>query len=194
MTLTDGVLAVGAWGYGSIYILDTSYKPLYTICPDLHLNIPSTATPTACQADFHDAYLTDHGTLLVTAYNVTQADLSAVPKSNGKTWVLDCLFYEIELATQKIIFSWSALKTGIPIETSKFSILGAGTQEDPYDWFHINSVQKVGDEYLIVARNLWSVFMIDAKGGLDWEFQVLFSALLCYSIILILQGRDRCFV
>lgn len=58
--------------------------------------------------DLHELQITANGSLLVTANNVTQADLTSVggPKHG---WVVDCLVYEIDIATNEVLFKWSSL-------------------------------------------------------------------------------------
>jgi hypothetical protein len=92
-------------GYGSVIILDD-------------------------YADLHESFITDLGTILVTAVNTTQADLTSV---GGLVdgWILDNWIFEIDIKTNEIVFSWSALEAGIPLNLSKVSIasnvMGNGT-------------------------------------------------------------------
>lgn len=83
------------------------------------------------QIQCHQAYVTDRGSLIVSAYNATPADLASV---GGPTdgWVLDSMFYEIDIKTQEILFSWSALNAGIPVNATKLTAEGS-SQESPLD-------------------------------------------------------------
>jgi hypothetical protein len=51
-----------------------------------------------CQADLHESYVTDRGSLLVTGYNLTQADLTSV-NGSAQGWVYDSLFFDIDIET-----------------------------------------------------------------------------------------------
>jgi hypothetical protein len=158
-------------GHGLVHILDTSYTEIYTICPDFGLYTVNNTALGSCQADLHESYVTDYGSILVTAYNATKADLTAVGGA-ADGWVWDCLFYEIDIKTRKQLFSWSALAASIPITDSKQTLDGAGSDANPYDWFHINSVQKVGDGYLVNSRNLWTTYMLNSSGKIEWRLEV----------------------
>jgi hypothetical protein len=79
-------------GYGKVHILDTSYNESYTICPKLNLVTLNDAVP-ECQLDFHESYMPSSPAadyIVVTAYNITQANLTSVGgPSDG--WVWDSL-------------------------------------------------------------------------------------------------------
>ncbi|OAR02358.1 hypothetical protein LLEC1_02452 [Akanthomyces lecanii] len=154
-------------GYGQVKILDSSYTVTHTICPDFSLNGASDAK---CQADLHESYVTDRGSVLVTAYNLTQADLSDI---NGpeQGWIYDCLIYEIDIETQNILFKWSALQSGIPLTDSKEPLGDSGTQSDPYDAFHLNSAQSVEGGYLINSRHTWTTYFVEPNGAIQWRFE-----------------------
>jgi hypothetical protein len=156
-------------GYGSVQILDSTYTVQYNLCPDLDIIQPGGGT-TECQADLHESYVTDRGSLLVTAYNVTQADLTSV-SGPAQGWVYDCLVFEIDIKTQKILFSWSALGSGIPISDTKEPLGTSGTLADPFDWFHINSIQSVGSSYLVNSRHIWTTYLLDSAGDIEWRFE-----------------------
>ncbi|TVY91723.1 hypothetical protein LAWI1_G003312 [Lachnellula willkommii] len=166
-------VAIEGHGYGHVQILDTGYNQIFDICPNFGLTIIGNGT-FECQADLHESYITNEATLLVTAYNLTQANLRSVGGAVDG-WVADSLFYEIDIQTQEVLFSWSALASGIGINSSKLALNESGdvsgTEENPFDWFHINSVQKVGTGYLINGRNVWTSFMLSAAGDIQWQFE-----------------------
>jgi hypothetical protein len=177
-------------GFGRVHFLDSSYTAQYTICPDLDLSADG-ATKAECQADLHESYVTERGSLLVTAYNVTQADLTSI---NGPAdgWIYDCLVFEIDIKTQKILFSWSAIKSGIPITDSKQPLGTSGTQTSPFDFFHINSIQSVGSNYLVNSRHTFTTYLLDSKGDIEWRFEVSISSDSRRDIMLICSpGLDR---
>ncbi|TVY62297.1 hypothetical protein LSUE1_G008978, partial [Lachnellula suecica] len=168
-------------GYGSVRILDTSYTQIYKICPNISIVAP-TGTDASCYLDLHESYVTPRGSLLATAYNITTADLSAIGGSIDG-WIYDCLFYEIDIKTQDILFQWSAYKAGIPITATRQPLSDQanvtvgnvtalpGTRGNPFDWFHINAVQSVGEGYLLNSRNTWTTFRLNSTGGILWEFE-----------------------
>ena len=157
-------------GYGNISFLDTTYKEILNVCPQLGLLTPDNVEY-ACQADFHESFVTDRNTLLVTAYNATQTDLTSIGgPSNG--WVFDCLFFELDPKNGRILFRWSALEH-IPVSETKLNITGRGgfNQSTPFDWFHINSVVNIGNRFLVNSRHLWTTYLITAEGDIQWTLQ-----------------------
>ena len=161
---------IAGHGFGSVYILDSTYTIQHTICPDLDLAADG-PTRAECQADIHESYITDRGSLLVTAYNATETDLTSV-NGPAQGWIYDCLVFEIDIRTKEVIFSWSALKSGIPISDSKQPLGTSGTQSSPYDFFHINSIQSVGSNYLVNSRHIWTTYLLNSKGEIEWRFEV----------------------
>ncbi|KAH8671874.1 ASST-domain-containing protein [Tricladium varicosporioides] len=168
----SGLSSELGFGYGHVSILDTSYKEIYRICPKINL-VTSNGATYECPLDFHEAFITDRGTLIATVYNVTSTDLTSVggPK-NG--YVFDSVFLEIDIPTQKILFRWSPLEAGILVNASHLGISGisgGGTKANPLDWFHMNSIQSVGDGYLVNSRHTWSTYMLDKKGNVKWTLK-----------------------
>lgn len=153
-------------GYGNVTLLDTSYKVKNVLCPHFGLNTAGGGN-FSCEADLHESYITDRNTILVTAYNATTADLSAVNGSaNG--WIFDCQFYELDI-NGKVLFKWSS-QQHVPVTESRLPIGTSGTTINPYDYFHINSVVNIGDYYLVNSRHCWTVFLIDKLGNIVWRF------------------------
>lgn len=160
----------GGHGYGNVTFLDATYNKILTVCPYFGLLTPNNQTY-PCQADLHESFVTDRNTLLVTAYNVTETDLSSIGgPSHG--WVFDCLFFEIDPRDGNILFRWSALEH-VTINKTKLSLTDRQgfTQALPFDWFHINSVVNIGDHFLVNSRHLWTTYLITAKGDIEWTLQ-----------------------
>lgn len=154
-------------GYGNVTLLDSGYNVKYVVCPHFNLTIPNNQT-FDCQADLHESYLTDRNTLLVSAYNATQTDLTAV-NGTADGWVFDCLFFEIDPKTGEVLFRWSALEH-VPVTSSHEPLTTTGTATAPYDFFHINSVVNIGDHYLVNSRHTWTVYYLDCTGNIEWRF------------------------
>lgn len=157
-------------GYGQVQILDSSYTVTHSICPDFSL-LTDGATEAKCQADLHESFVTERGSVLVTAYNITQVDLSGIGGSE-QGWIYDCLILEIDIATQDVLFTWSALQSGIPLTDSRQALGDSGTESKPYDVFHLNSAQAVQGGYLINSRHTWTTYFVDAEGAIKWRFEV----------------------
>lgn len=157
-------------GYGKVTFLDRNYNEVLNVCLEVGLRTTDNATY-PCQADFHESYVTDRDTLIVTAYNVTETDLSSIGgPSNG--WVFDCLFFELDPRSGDILFKWSALEH-VPVNETKLKLAGRGgfNQSVPFDWFHINSVVNIGNQFLVNSRHLWTTYLITANGDIEWTLQ-----------------------
>jgi hypothetical protein len=162
-------VATTGHGWGNVQMLDTTYTQVYNVCPRVNVFAPL-GKSYPCQGDLHESYITDHGTIIVSAYNATPYDLTLVGgPSDG--YVLDGLFFEIDIKTQDVLFSWSALASGISVNNT-FQELGPGTAGNPFDYFHINSIQSLDDGYLVNSRHMWSTYKINKTGDIEWQLQV----------------------
>nr|POE49756.1 hypothetical protein CFP56_74594 [Quercus suber] len=165
-TGTAGANGQAGHGYGQVEVLDTNYKKIFTVCPNIDITLPP-GTTANCVADIHESYITESNTILVTAYNITQADLRPVggPK-NG--WVLDPLAVEVDLNTNEALFIWSPL-AHVSVTASRLPLNGAGTSpSNPYDFFHTNSIQSFNGKFLINSRHTWSAYYVDRSGDIEW--------------------------
>jgi hypothetical protein len=151
LTWWEGVVTAGH-GDGVLVIADTSYRRLHTIRATDHL-----------AADVHEFVITAKDTALITAYRHARADLSSFGGPVSGT-VLSGVIQEIDIATGKLLFQWDSLDHIDLTETSQpFS---GGTPADPFDYFHINSIQLNSDgDLLISARNTWAVYRISRPDG-----------------------------
>ena len=122
-------------------------------------------------ADLHEFLLTPEGTALMTIYEIVPGDVSMFrqfnPEQNGNdndpNWIWDGILQEVDLETGECVFEWRASEHVEFTETYR-PVYGMGNHVDPFDWFHINSIQK--DElgnYLISARYPHSITYIDGK-------------------------------
>ena len=173
LTYWDGISTQGAnigHGYGKVTFLDQSYSQLYVVCPDLGLVTPDNISYD-CTLDLHESYVTDRDTILVTAYNATPADLTSVG-GPAHGWSYDCLFFEVDPKTDKILFRWSA-QEHVLFSLTKRPLDGTGgNQSAPFDWFHINSVTNIGaDQFLVNSRHTFSTWLLDAQGNIIWHVE-----------------------
>lgn len=173
LTYFSGVANALGTGYGNVTVLDDTYTPIATVCPKINILTPRGVT-FPCYVDLHEATITERGTMLITATNTTTADLSSIGGPvNG--WILDSMFFEVNISTNEVLFSWSATQAGVPINSTKFltdekPFNGTGnSQENPFDWLHINSVQLLPDgSYLTNARHTWATYKVNPAGKVDW--------------------------
>ncbi|KAH9884087.1 Arylsulfotransferase-domain-containing protein [Xylariomycetidae sp. FL2044] len=133
-------------GYGHAY--DSSYREVYTI----------RAQKLSVKSDLHEFQFTGHGTVLVTAYETVKWDLSPYGGSHAGS-ILDSIFQEIELETNKVLFTW---------RSSDFIDMSASFQAMGQRWdpFHLNSMQKTkAGNYLLSARHMHAIYLINGTTG-----------------------------
>ncbi|KAI1846629.1 hypothetical protein JX265_009068 [Neoarthrinium moseri] len=164
------------WGYGAIEIFDDSYESIYNVTVNgtgLQTLDTQNATEMESWLDMHEALITPEGTMLVTGYNVTQTDLTSVG-GPADGWLADCMFYEIDIKTNTVLYKWNALahEDQIPLTDAlpTYPLSDYG-QNQTYPWgpFHINTVEKFDDgSYIISSRHYCSIFKISADGSVEW--------------------------
>ncbi|KAI5257366.1 hypothetical protein E4T42_01101 [Aureobasidium subglaciale] len=145
-------------GAGDYYMLNAGYQEVHKISA---LN--------GLAADLHELVITPQGTALLTVYEVYPRDLSELRKfeewEEDSHYIWDSLFQEIDIETNELLFQWRASDHYAISETFK-PIGDAGTRNDPFDWYHINSVEKDEfDNYLVSARYTHTVTYINGTSG-----------------------------
>jgi hypothetical protein len=124
-------------------------------------------------ADLHEFLLTSDGTALMTIYQKYQYDMSGWrsfdatldPNDADPNWIWDCVLQEVSVDTRDVLFEWRASEHIIVNDTYHL-VRQTGNYEDPFDWFHMNSIHK--DElgnYLVSARYTHSINYIDGQTG-----------------------------
>jgi hypothetical protein len=120
------------------------------------------------QPDLHEFLITPQGTGLITVYDAIDCNLSAVggPRDGA---VADTLLQEIDLKTGLVMYEWHSLDH-VPLANSYSSAAPTSVRE-PYDYFHINSIDVEQDGDLLVdSRNTWAAYNVDSKTGrVRWE-------------------------
>lgn len=130
----------------------------------------------ASNIDLHEIFITQEGTMIVTANNVTQADLSSVGgKADG--WLVEAQVYEIDIATNEVLFEWKSLDhlDTLPLNASVYPIGSEGydgeSQENAWGYFHINAASRYQDGYILSSRYLSTAIAIDSCGKVKWRLQ-----------------------
>jgi hypothetical protein len=112
--------------------------------------------------DHHEFLITPQDTALLTIYNPVRWDLSSVggPKD---AMVLDGIVQKIDIESGEVHFEWHSLEH-VGVEESYTR--ADKDQTEPFDYFHINSVDVDHDGNLLVsARKTFTVYKIDRKSG-----------------------------
>ncbi len=152
LTWWEGAMTDGGYGLGVGMIADTSYRTTHIVRAHHGL-----------QADLHEFNLTSQGTALITAYRKSVADLSAVG-GPARGYVLSGVVQEVDIATGALLFEWDSLDH-VPLTESQ-QVFAGGAPDDPYNYFHINSIAVAPDgDLLVSARNTWTVYKVTRPAG-----------------------------
>lgn len=172
ITFWAGDMTQLGFGFGTVHILDDTYKEIYTVQLKDHFVTPD-GEPRESYIDLHESHVTPRNTLLVSAYNVTQRDLTEIGGEPGQ-YMLDSQFHEVDIPSNKILYSWSALdhEAEIPLKQSSQGLGMAGTQEIPWDAYHLNSIEPTNHGYLISLRHYWSAYYLHHNGSIMWQLSV----------------------
>jgi hypothetical protein len=113
----------------------------------------------------HEYQLTPEGTALAEVHADVHANLTSVGgPPNGI--VGDSIIQEIDIATNRVVWEWSALGH-VPLRDS-YARYQPGV---PFDAFHLNSIQQLrGGNVLVSMRHMWAVISINKRSGkINWE-------------------------
>jgi len=150
------------WGMGHGVIMDKHYRIVMSV----------EAGSFQATSDMHEFYLLPDGrTALLTQFLRSAYDLCDYGICSGLGYLQEGAFQEVDVETGKVVFEWRSLDH---IDLSE-SYVGPGTTEisgtgreaqSPWDYFHINSVDKNDDgDYLISARHTSAIYKISGKDG-----------------------------
>jgi hypothetical protein len=151
LTYWQGVLAAGV-GAGEDVILNSSYDQIATVRASNGLG-----------ADLHEFTITPQGTALITAFYPVYVDATNVHAGKHKI-VLDAVVQEIDIPTGLVLFQWDSLDH-VPLTDSYQHLPPANTRQ-PYDYFHLSSVDLDRDGSLVISgRNAWAAYKVDYSTG-----------------------------
>jgi hypothetical protein len=150
LTWWQGFLGAGI-GLGEDEVYDSSYRRIAVV-----------RAANGLAADLHEFQLTPKGTALITAYYPVYWDGRAV-KGPSRMIVLDSVVQEIDVRTGLLLFQWDSLDH-VPLSDSYEPV--PRSQGQPFDYFHVNSVQEDDDGDLVLsARNTWAAYKLDPSTG-----------------------------
>jgi hypothetical protein len=160
LTYWQGSLTSFGLGRGKGEILNENYRITHTVMAGNGLQSQGID-----EHEFTLGHERSEGTAFVEIWKNVQRNLTSVGGPPNGT-VTDWIIQEIDVATNKVIWEWHALGH-IPL-TSSYARYSSG---QPYDYFHLNSIQQLSDGHLIIsARNTWAVYSIDrATGKVVWQ-------------------------
>jgi hypothetical protein len=140
-----------AYGLGEYAVLDGSYGEVARV-----------RAGGGYQADLHELLITGQDTALITIYGLTPHDLS--PVGGAVTGVAaEGIVQELDIESGEVLFEWHSLER-VGIEESYFP--PPEDPAEPFDYFHINSIDVDTDGNLIIsARKTSATYKIDRKSG-----------------------------
>ncbi|MBA2510228.1 MAG: arylsulfotransferase family protein [Rubrobacteraceae bacterium] len=139
------------YGLGEYALLDGSYEELTRV-----------RAGGGYQADLHEILITGQDTALITIYGLVTHDLSLVGGSTSGV-TAEGVVQEIDVETGEVLFEWHSLDH-VGIEESYFP--PPESPAEPFDYFHINSIDVDDDENLLVsARKTSAEYKIDRQSG-----------------------------
>ncbi|KAJ3860739.1 ASST-domain-containing protein [Lentinula novae-zelandiae] len=159
----DGSPVTGGHGSGYNILLDNTYAVVANF----------TVVNLGVGADIHELQITSNNTAVMTAYPTQAANLTAY---NGPSdgYVLNCAAQEVDISTGQALFTWQPWNHVDPSECyAAIGEAGSGTADDPWDYFHINSIQKIDDgNYFISSRQrvlCHTLYLVNPAGDILWR-------------------------
>ena len=123
-------------------------------------------------SDMHEFMLLPDGkSALMTQFLRSAADLCAWDICNGLGYIQQGAFQEVDVETGTVLFEWKSLDH---VDTSESYVPPGSTEISgngrdvalPWDYFHINSVDKNADgDYMISARHTSAIYLISGEDG-----------------------------
>lgn len=143
-------------------ILDNSYRTVRSVLPGGGM----------ASSDMHEFLPVNDGkTALMTVYQQRQFDMGPWNIKTGMGWLMESVFQEVDVETSKVLFEWRSLDHVDPSMSYTYpahtDTSGTGLNvHEPWDYFHINSVDKnVDGDYLISSRHTSAIYKISGKNG-----------------------------
>ncbi|KAJ5435484.1 hypothetical protein N7445_006369, partial [Penicillium cf. griseofulvum] len=144
-------------------IMDKNYRVVRSVQPGGGM----------ASSDMHEFRPINNGrTALMTIYQQRQFDMTPWNVKTGVGWIMESVFQEVDVETNKVLFEWRSLDHVDPSSSytwpSHTDTSGTGLNvHEPWDYFHINSVDKnVAGDYLISSRHTSAIYKISGKDGL----------------------------
>lgn len=150
------------WGHGHGVIMDKHYRVVKSVEPGSY----------QASSDMHEFKVIEDGkSALMTQYLRSVYDLCPWGLCDGLGYIQQGAFQEVDVDSGKVVFEWRSLDHVDPEESyvapSSTEISGSGEDpQSPWDYFHINSIDKNKDgDYLVSARHVSAVYKVSGKDG-----------------------------
>ncbi len=135
-----------------IVMADSSYRTIHVV-----------RAGNGYQPDLHEFQIRPNGSALITVYDGINCNLAAIggPAAGA---VADTLMQEVDISTGLVRYEWHSLDH-VPL-TDAYVSPRPGSPKEPFDFFHINSIDVQHDGSLLIdARNTWAAYDVDAATG-----------------------------
>ncbi len=153
---TVGITTTSNPSIGTLYFLETGTTRAITT-----VGIP---------LNNHELLLLPNGDFMLISYpNRTGVDLTGLSTYGPNSTIRDCAVQEVD-AQGNLVWDWRASNHTDPVKES-VAPTHAGTDADPADVYHCNSVDVSGDgDVLISFRNMNSVLLVSkTTGNVVWK-------------------------
>ncbi|OQO93931.1 ArsR family transcriptional regulator [Saccharomonospora piscinae] len=149
---------LSGYGHGAGIVYDRSYQ-----------QIAEVRMGGGKQADLHEFLITEDDTALLMAYHPVRTDLTSIGGA-ADGWVHAGIVQEVDIASGDVLFEWNSLDH-IAVDETYQDLGDSGTEEKPFDYIHLNSIEPTGDGGLVLsARNTWALYRISrSTGEVDWR-------------------------
>ncbi|KAK5173856.1 uncharacterized protein LTR77_002537 [Saxophila tyrrhenica] len=148
----------GGEGSGTAFMLGSSYNVWKQI----------RAVGKELRTDLHEFAISDDGPALVSAIEDTFVD-ARLPSwwffREGQ-WIEDSVFQEIDIETDELVFQWRSQDHFRPEDSYFWSPFAGYVRSLPFDFFHLNSVQKDSKgSFLVSSRHLHKIMYVNGTTG-----------------------------
>jgi hypothetical protein len=148
LTWWQGYIPPQGFGLGEEIVAGSNYQTLF------HVHAGN-----GYLADLHDFHLTADDTALLTVFDTIHCNLAGVG-GHSDAALTDGVFQEVDLETRLVRREWHSADHVSPTQSN--STASTATDEWPYDYFHINAIERrQGDGFLVSARNTSALYLLD---------------------------------
>lgn len=123
-------------------------------------------------SDMHEFRLHNNGeTAVLTIYQQKHYDMTPWNIKIGSAFIMESIFQEVNTTSGEVIFEWRSLDHVEPGASDTLpdttDTSGSGlSAHHPWDYFHINSIDKNADgDYLVSSRHTSCIYKISGKDG-----------------------------
>lgn len=158
----EGVQERKTYGSGRVSILDDRYRMARVIFGGHGRAL-----------DFHELQVVDDGiALLATFYQprLVSVKPSDTLDSTTAMWILQSGFQKLDIDSGRVLFEWVCTDHIPPDESNTNSTGKGGSILNAWDYFHLNSVEQTGADYIISARHTSTIYKVSGlDGSIIWR-------------------------